>query len=518
MDLVEHQVQQVNEFAIWLEQNETLQKILALSSEEAANYTEDNYSFKKQIRTQVYASPVAQNILSLFIIGENGLDIRSGSEAALIDLNALVVLAQPATNSTNGWYMLTNNLTEFSENELVIAYTRRLPKLENGKDSGTLVILFSADMLSNAISELGDPEEYQIILRNTSGSILAVKGGAQKEETFELKANSLATGWSMTAKISSRIFDRQWQSLMQSAMLLILVAVCVVAGFAVFLSRDFARPIERVIDTVDHIAHGEFVHVERISSNNEIARLGRHINTMTDNIQELIREQIQHEQEKKHMEMKMLQTQMNPHFLYNTLSSIKLMANMQGKSGISKMIEMLGRMLRANLSIETELIPLRQELELLDSYVYLQNIRLNGKIDYARDDIPTDVLELPVLKFLLQPLVENAILHGISPRAQKGKLSVSARMVGGDLIIGIEDNGVGMNTEELERARGILCGSLSELVAEGGDGHGIALGNVLARLRLQYGPDCEIVLHSIKDQGTTVILRLPIEKERDKDA
>ena len=513
MELVEHQIRQAEEFAIWLEQNPLLQKLLERPSDQASVYTEENYTFKTQLRMQVFASPVAQNIRSLFIIGENGLDIRSGTEAGLVEKDALSRLARPLLTRQNFWYSLTGNLTAYSNNKRVIAYCRTLPKLENGAKSGAIVILFSEDMFSNVIGDWVSPGEGQTLLRNSDGGILAVRGEQPEGSIMEFRSESLATGWSLTAETSSQILERQQSSLIQSALLLIVIVGCIVCGFAIYLSTAVAKPIEQIVDTVDQISQGDFSSKVHAKSDDEIGRLGRHIDDMSSSIQNLMQEQLANQTEKRHMEMRMLQTQMNPHFLYNTLSSIRVMANMQGKNSIGMMIEMLGRLLRANLAIETELIPLRTELELLDSYVYIQNIRLNGKIRYVREDVPEDIMELPVLKLLLQPIAENAILHGLSSKPGRGKLAVSARRIDDHLVIGVTDDGVGMDEEHLARARSKLCGKLEQLSAEEDGGNGIALGNVLARLRLQYGEDCEIVLHSIKGEGTTVVLRLPVQTE-----
>ena len=147
-----------------------------------------------------------------------------------------------------------------------------------------------------------------------------------------------------------------------------------------FLSVNLNHPIKQITKNVNKISKGDFTHLQEIDDNSELGELNRHILKMSEDIQRLLQEQKERETEKRRLEVRVLQAQINTHFLYNTLNSIKIMASMQSAYNISAMVDALGKLIRANQTVTAEWIPLKQELDLLDSYLYIQNIRFKGKI------------------------------------------------------------------------------------------------------------------------------------------
>jgi two-component system sensor histidine kinase YesM len=174
--------------------------------------------------------------------------------------------------------------------------------------------------------------------------------------------------------------------------------------FSLFLSDNFTRPIH-------------------FHNDNEINDLGQNIAKMARDIQRLLEESLRQEQEKRAVEIKMLQGQINPHFLHNTLNSIKWMAALQGADGIKEMTNCLGKLLEAVMGEVNQKITLAAELQILDDYLYIQRIRYKGKVDFKKVIADKGILRYLIVKFTLQPLVENAIFHGIEPKRRIGRIA-----------------------------------------------------------------------------------------------
>ena len=195
----------------------------------------------------------------------------------------------------------------------------------------------------------------------------------------------------------------------------------------------------------------------------------------------------------------MLRAQINPHFIYNTLNSIKMMAVMQGSRGIQNMTEALGSILRSSLSKAEEQITLREELALLEQYIYIQNIRYKGNIEYEVDVQDESLLDLRLQRFLLQPLIENAILHGIEAAPHHGgTVRLTAWREKREIYISVEEDGAGIPPEILQRLQ------RHEQVTQGS----IGVHNVDERLRMLYGEDCGLSFESEEHVRTCVTVHL----------
>ena len=199
--------------------------------------------------------------------------------------------------------------------------------------------------------------------------------------------------------------------------------------------------------------------------------------------------------------MDLLQSQVNPHFLYNTLNSVYWMAVVQKNTGIEKMVKSLVNLLKNISKGVSDKIPLSEELALLDDYVSIQSIRYMGAFEY-RCRVPEELLQYRIIKFTLQPLVENAIFHGVAPKGSFGVITVDAFEEADFLVLTITDDGVGMTQE---RAAALLASG--ERVAQGSM-TGIGLGNVNRRLKLAYGKGAGLAIESVPGEYTKVSVRI----------
>lgn len=241
-------------------------------------------------------------------------------------------------------------------------------------------------------------------------------------------------------------------------------------------------------------------------SRNELGMLGRQFNKMSRSIEELVKQIQDVEEEKRLMEKEALQAQINPHFLFNTLSNIKYMAMIVKANTIVECITAFGNFLVPIYKDKNDVWQVKHEITYLENYVKIMNYRFGGGIDVVCE-CPDTVQELYMLKFILQPLVENAIQHGFKEGEGKGTIRVSFREEDGQISIIVADDGCGMEQEKLKE-----LGKRLEAYGTGNESKGghIGLGNVHRRLRIYYGEEYGLTVISAARQGTEVCVRLPV--------
>lgn len=266
------------------------------------------------------------------------------------------------------------------------------------------------------------------------------------------------------------------------------------------LSVNVFRPVKRLGKGMKSVSAGEFRHIEvekESRGEDEISHVTRRYNEMVDQIERLM-EEIRREEEAKNTErLKVLSMQISPHFVYNTLNTIKWMAAANRQENICRMIESLIKMMVSVTYHTNEEISLKEELELLDCYVYIQKMRfMNFEVEY---EVPKELLELKVNKLVLQPFVENCILYAFKEKEELGIIRICAEKKQGVLEIQVEDNGCGFDLNRIDQAR-----------AENNRKDHVGIGNVSERIRLNYGADYGVNIESKIGAGTTVYLRLPL--------
>lgn len=250
--------------------------------------------------------------------------------------------------------------------------------------------------------------------------------------------------------ISQIMSDSQLRA-QRSASFAILGLICVIIVllgfiFTIYLNRTINSPVKALLNKLKAVSGGDFARSPEVEYDDEFGLIGKGINDMSENIEGLMEKRIDAENHQRELEYQILQSQINPHFLYNTLNSIKWMATIQNATGIAEMTTALSRLLK-NVSKGTEqMIPLSEELSLLKDYATIQSYRYGGVItmDYEIDD---NLLDCLVPRFSLQPLVENSVFHGIEAKGSDGIIKVSAVKDCEDMLLTVEDNGVGMSEQ-----------------------------------------------------------------------
>jgi len=280
--------------------------------------------------------------------------------------------------------------------------------------------------------------------------------------------------------------------------------LCLLAalGISIWLSFTLTRPIKQLDIHMKQVEKGNFDIRVDIASPNEIGKLARTFNLMIGKIRELMGQIVREQEIKRVSEIKALQAQIKPHFLYNTLDSIIWMAETNKMREVVEMTTALSKLFRASIGQGEGEVPLAVELEHIDSYMKIQAMRYRNKFTYAIDVAP-ELRGCPILRFVLQPLVENAIYHGLKNKAETGHIRIAGRRTGSVLELTVEDDGIGMDRAAAEALLAPAAGDAART------GSGVGVLNVHQRIRLLYGPSFGLAFDSEPEEGTTVTIRIP---------
>jgi two-component system sensor histidine kinase YesM len=271
-----------------------------------------------------------------------------------------------------------------------------------------------------------------------------------------------------------------------------------------FLARGITRPLRQLQEVMKSVETGEFRKAGALDATDEIRELAREYDLMVGRIGELMAQNVREQELKRMSDLKALQAQINPHFLYNTLDSIIWMGEMNRSGEVVKMTSALSRLFRISISRGQELIPLRDELEHVQSYLTIQEMRYKNKFRYLID-VPENLMDSTVLKITLQPLVENAIYHGIRGVDYEGLIEIRGRREDDDIILTVGDNGEGMDVGKIEA---VLAGQGG--MEDSPDGHqGTGVRNVHERIRLYFGERYGLSFRNGEGRGTVITIRIP---------
>ena len=316
-------------------------------------------------------------------------------------------------------------------------------------------------------------------------------------------------GWSITQVLSEQQFKQQ-----KYLYTLLIIGICVFIVslgilLAILLNRFIMDPIHKLSNKINSISTGDFSRDNTIEWNHELGQIGRGINTMSGNILMLMEKRVSDEKQKKDLEYQILQSQINPHFLYNTLNSIKWMATIQNAGGIADMTTALARLLKNVSKGTASMISLREELDLIKDYFLIQQYRYGGSVTIEYQIESDELYDCQIHRFSLQPIIENALFHGIEPTGAAGRIIVSAEAtdVAGKkaLMIRVTDNGIGMSEEMIHK-----------VLREDADSHNkteffrhVGISNVNKRIQYDFGPEYGITITSREGEFTTMTIRLP---------
>ena len=333
----------------------------------------------------------------------------------------------------------------------------------------------------------------EIIIKNING------------ENYQLtKVSSKYTGWETIGVFPESEGLRVIKYIRYYSLIIGIVALIIAEGLVVIFTRSIVMPIQKLKQLMKKAQEGDLTVSFNTKYSDEIGELGSSFNTMVKEINNLINLVQIEEKNKRIAEMNVLQAQIKPHFMYNTLDTIRWMAEEHNEEDIVEIIEAFTNLLRISLSKGKEIISVKEELNHVQSYLTIQKIRYEDKLDYEID-FDENIFNYKLIKLILQPLVENAIYHGIKEKRGNGKILITGKIEGDLLYFTVIDNGKGIEKELLNKINRMLTNS-----SEKGNEMGYGIFNVNERIRLTYGEEYGLTYKSAYGEGTIVELRHPI--------
>ena len=478
------------------------------------------------------------DILNLGIIAENGrMLINNGQRLTNQDLD--IHSQEWYTNALEGResvYLTSSHVQHIisGERPWVITLSRGIRNKEMGTGQEKEGVFF-IDLNYSAISELCDqsmvgnqgyafivdadgnivyhPQQQQLYnelqtenidLVMNAGSDIVTWGDGINKKMYSI-SRSEKTGWTVVDWVRVEELLRRSNEAQSIYVLVAIGLMAVALFFSRFVAKSITLPIQRLCDSMERVQEGDFsVSDIVVDSENEIGSLTKSFNVMTQRIHELMAQNIREQEAKRKSELKALQSQINPHFLYNTLDSIIWMAEGKKNEEVVLMTASLARLLRQSISNEDELVSIGQEIEYARGYLTIQKMRYKDKLEFWIEVEPS-ILNIRLIKLVLQPVIENAIYHGLKYKESRGLLLVKGFMKNGNAVLQVIDDGVGMDQETLDH--------IYERHKVDYHSNGVGIYNVQKRLQLYYGNEYGIVYESKPGEGTTATITIPGQQE-----
>ncbi len=341
-------------------------------------------------------------------------------------------------------------------------------------------------------------ENISDAIMRSPGSYFDKFQGKQRIMTVK---NINSAGWKMVGISYVDELTENKRNFENYLILIVAIGVFFEIGASIFISRKVSQPIKRLERQMKLVENGDFSIQVDVKGDDEVNKLSQSFNIMVLRIKQLMEEVIQEQEEKRKSEFKALQAQINPHFLYNTLDSIIWMNENQKYEGVSTMVAALAQFFRISISKGNEFISIGDEIEHAKSYLTIQKIRYRDKFDFYIEADP-DIMQYKTIKLILQPIIENAIYHGINKLQEKGKITIKAIIKDERVVLSVIDNGYGIKPSVL---KGIL-----EKEPQFYNSGGVGLKNVNERIKLFFGIHYGIEIESELDMGTTVNITIPL--------
>lgn len=355
--------------------------------------------------------------------------------------------------------------------------------------------------ISDELKDMDNPLNYKV--QKISDKVSLIDGGFDSSSDASVLVTSSNSGWMLIQTLPK--FSLYDVGSSEYGIIFIVIGIIIfLATLAILgLFRIINRPISKISNRIEHIANGDFTYDPTIEGYDELGQIGKGINTMSRDLNKWIQKSLETQKLKKNYEFKMLQNQINPHFLYNTLNSIKWMGSIQRSTGIVEMTSALINMLRKVAKTDSGIITIEEELKFVSDYMTIQQYRYGNifSVHYNVED--PKLYRAKIIKFSLQPIVENAIFYGIEPKNKPGNIEINVRTMDEIMQIQIRDNGVGMSPEKVRELNKLLDKTQDNT-------NGIGLYNIHQRIVMEYGDRYGLKIESEKGKYTSVTLEMPL--------
>jgi two-component system sensor histidine kinase YesM len=515
--------------------------LLALTNKDVKYYISDN-NFISADGRRIYEKRISdlfqsilytrKDIASIMVFGYNG---RYVSDRRITTLNPNARIQEQS------WYQIAKSeggksvisaphVQNIIQNEYrwVVSLSRELKSTDGIRAEGIFLVDLNLSVINDICNNINLGKKGYLFIVDNDGNIVyhpqqqLIDSKLRSERiTDVIKANSGSSfiandgdgkriysvqdtnfGWKIAGVAYTDELIASKADLRNSIILYALCGLAIALLISVWLSHRFSKPIKDLQIDMKQLEKGNFDIQTEIGDMNEIGQLGRSFNLMVRRIKTLMQEIISNQESKRKSELLLLQSQINPHFLYNTLDSIVWMAEQKQHEEVVLMTSALAKLFRASITKDKELVPITVEIEHITNYLLIQKMRYNNELDYLID-IDEEILHFQTLKILLQPFVENAIYHGIRNKygISNGVVTIRGRLNKDQIVFEVEDNGFGMSPDQLRR---ILVSGEGE-----NRNQGIGISNVNERIKLFFGHEYGIQIRSEIEEGTCVTITIP---------
>ncbi|EOR20337.1 multi-sensor signal transduction histidine kinase, partial [Clostridium sartagoforme AAU1] len=427
------------------------------------------------------------------------------------NINPKSIFDNPSSNDEN-LFVLTRKIIDMSSNQITGLLMVTIP-VDNFLSLLNNSIIFNNQVLSlyDSTGELITQTDGDLLLNSTyiNDNLITTDTNPiikyiNKDTSYIVTSNYIpSSNWILINTIPKNEAFRlnTLYTMFFIINLIFFLAVSIILYY--FVTKIIFNPIELLSRNMKSNNLEENLDKEVIyDKNDEIGVLVKSYNKMKSHINYLININYKTQIEQKELELKQLQNQINPHFIYNTLESIHMMAEINDDMETSIMAEYFGEIIRYSMNRRVNTVTLKEEIKIIDNYIYLQKIRFD-QLFYIENMIPEELLNCEITKMIIQPLIENAIYHGLSECSGNGKIIIQGTRVDNNLLLTISDNGIGISEEKLEE--------LNDYINDNNNNsfNGIALRNINRRLKLNYGENYNLKIFSVEGKGTSMVLTLP---------
>lgn len=424
----------------------------------------------------------------------------------------------------------------------VFTYIREITDINSKKPIGYIMIDMNTRLFKNILDKLNvkDYQELVIIDNNKTilyhtkeenistqfrskyiSELLKKKTGSM---TYEVNSEpmlvtfntSLSTNWTVISIIPINILYKKVSYLEYVINLTVLYFLLLSLLIAAVISYNITKPISNLRENMKKAESGQFNIQVPVKTKDEIGELSKSFNSMINRINNLIQTVYETKILKREAELNALQSQINPHFLYNTLQIIDILAENEGIDIICSICRSLSRMFRYSINRGKEVVPLSSELDHVKDYINIQKLRFKDRLGIVYD-IEEGIEQNKIIKLVLQPLVENALIHGVQKKKGKCIITIRARMINNVIKITVEDNGSGMDRKQLETLRRSINEEIIHAKLEGLDRKSIGIKNVNARIRLYFGEEYGVEIESEQNVGTKVTVTIPVVEHNEDE-
>ncbi|KYG30555.1 sensor histidine kinase [Alkalihalobacillus trypoxylicola] len=430
-----------------------------------------------------------------------------------------------------GWHFISD---ETNHHQSYLSLTRKIYFIDN-QTSGMLVININPEQLHWILNQesyltLLIDESQQVISSNDQtligkniDSVMSLEEIKEKEESIytgivngeasqimfkPLVIESSYNDLTVVSVISTKHIEKDANYLRSLGMVITVIGIIFALLLIIVVSWLLTKRLGRLSFQIKRVSEGNLDSSVFVDGKDEIGQLSAQFNQMVRNINGLI-EQVQEtteqkntlEQKQNEMKLRLLASQINPHFLFNTLESIRMKAHMQGQKEIASIVKMLGKLMRKSIEVSGSKISLKDELEMITCYLEIQTFRYEQRLHYSIE-VDESLKNWSIQPLLIQPLVENAVIHGLEDKEEGGFVLIKITTTGNNVLIAVQDDGIGISNEKINEIKQTLNKEEDESAR-------IGLRNVDQRLRITYGQESRLKIESLEGKGTLIHFLIP---------